>query len=374
MLAICLLALVETTNTAEATSVPENGKIAFSSSDGSIYTVEADGSNLKQLTNGPHTDTQPIWSPDGTEILFIRQAEERGKTGIYVMSADGSNQSNLYTSEYLDFEHLTWSPDGTKLAFGSYSEGDIYMMNVDGSNKTNITNTPGLYESNPDFSPDGSQLCFFGFNNFSRPKPATGIYVMDTDGSNLTLLTTADSEGTAEVECDWSPDGTKLAFDAHPFLGAEGRDSRKALKKALAEGDSQKTLEMAEKLRVGFDQEVYVINADGSGKTSLTSNSEDDLTPDWSPDGTKITFARPKEGLGYPSDIYTMDADGSEVAPVTTNSGVTDPSPDWQPLTPKNRSVTVHQPPTGGPSLLLVASALLFSGGVLFYAGLKRRM
>jgi hypothetical protein len=89
---------------------------------------------------------------------------------------------------------------------------------------------------------------------------------------------------------------------------------------------------------------------------------------------TKITFQSDRDG-DY--DIYTMDADGSDVAQVTNLPG-DDYSPDWQPLprptSSKSRSETVHPPDTGGPSLLLVASALLFSGGLMFYAGVKRRM
>ena len=77
-------------------------------------------------------------------------------------------------------------------------------------------------------------------------------------------------------------------------------------------------------------------------------------------------------------EIYIMDADGFDVAQVTTNSGVDDVHPDWQPLPrstpPKSNSVTVHPPDTGSPSFLLVASALLFSMGVLPHAVVKQRM
>src|SRR5918994_3921648 len=66
MLAICLLTLVAT-NPAEATSLPHNGKIAFTRN-GAIYTVESDGSNLSQLTNGTPQVDRPVWSPDGTKI------------------------------------------------------------------------------------------------------------------------------------------------------------------------------------------------------------------------------------------------------------------------------------------------------------------
>jgi dipeptidyl aminopeptidase/acylaminoacyl peptidase len=134
------------------------------------------------------------------------------------------------------------------------------------------------------------------------------------------------------------------------------------VKKAIDEGDVEKAQDIA---MAAYDEEVYVINADGSGRTNLTKNSAADVAPTWSPDGKKITFMSDRDG---DFDIYTMDADGSDVAQVTNLPG-DDDSPDWQPL-PR----TVHQPDTGGLSLMMVASALLFSGGVMFYAGLKRRM
>jgi dipeptidyl aminopeptidase/acylaminoacyl peptidase len=114
---------------------------------------------------------------------------------------------------------------------------------------------------------------------------------------------------------------------------------------------------------------VYIINADGSGLTALTSNSAADLRPAWSPDGTKIVFSSDRDGGDY--DLYTMDTDGTDVAQVMNLPG-DERCPDWQPLTPKSRSMTVHPPDTGGPSLILVASTLLFSGGSLLYAGVRR--
>ena len=117
---------------------------------------------------------------------------------------------------------------------------------------------------------------------------------------------------------------------------------------------------------------ISIINADGSGRTDLlTGNMAANTNPAWSPDGTKIVFTSYRDVGEY--DLYTMDADGSDVAQLTNLPGG-EYTPDWQPLTPKSRRMTVHQPDTGGPSLLWVAIALLISGGVMFYAGLKRRM
>ena len=338
MLAICLLTLAEATNTAEASSLPQNGKIAFTRN-GAIYTVEPDGSNLSQLTSSTSLD-RPVWSPDGTKIAFSQIREgitfrSSAVSGISVMSADGSNLRDLHTSKTNGSLLPAWLPDGTKVAFTGIEAPppytfDIYMMNADGSNLVNLTKTREHSENWPAFSPNGSQMCF------SREG---GIYVMNVDESDPTLLV----EGVDDTPqgCNWSPDGTRIAFE--------------------------------------YISEVYVINADGSARTALTSKlAEDrsaaDTEPDWSPDGTRITFASDRDG---DFDIYTMDADGSDVAQVTNSPGG-DFSPDWQPLprptSPQSRSVTVHPPDTGGPSLLLVGSALLFSACVIFHTVVQRRM
>src|SRR5215217_4353390 len=128
MLAISLLALVETKNTAGADSPPQNGKIAFTTRDQSgvgydIYTVNPDGSNLSRLINNNETDylPQPAWSPDGTKIAFPYGDPKVGvgpNDSIGVMDTNGSNlrvlTPNLW---YVSHSNLAWSPDGKKLAF-----------------------------------------------------------------------------------------------------------------------------------------------------------------------------------------------------------------------------------------------------------------
>jgi Tol biopolymer transport system component len=351
LLAICLLAFVETTNTAEAEgSLPQNGKIAFTRTSGgigglpSIYTVEPDGSNLSRFTSSRYPVGLPSWSPDGTKLAF------QGEGHITVMDADGSNRRDILTypnrlGSGATIDSLIWSPDGKKLAFTSGKPPDyihdIFMMDSDGSNLVNLTKTPGLEEMNPDFSPNGSQICFL--RSSDGPEPATGIYVMNADGSDPTLL----SEDSGADELDWSPDGTEIVFHSI-FESVDGSQE-------------------------DGDEEIYVINPDGSGRTALTSNSAADVEPDWSPDGKKITFASDRDGVGN-YDIYTMDADGSDVAKVTLKSVSFNTLPDWLPRHPKSDSETVRPPDTGGPSLLLVASALLFSVGSLLYAVVRRRM
>jgi hypothetical protein len=146
--------------------------------------------------------------------------------------------------------------------------------------------------------------------------------------------------------------------------------------------------------------DIYTVNPDGTKLTKLTadtSTSASEGGPAWSPDGTQIAFASNLHEYDTENyEIYVIDANGRNLKRLT-HTPVTNWAPDWQSLpgpteaTPekqqeqrqqnqqqqqgsKSRSLTVHQPDTGGLSLLLVASALLFSGGVMLYAGVKRCM
>jgi len=314
MLAICLLALAETTNTAQAKdSLPQDSNIVFGYIEGLtadeayIYTVNPDGSSLSRLAKGA---TAPAWSPDGTKIAYNSFAQT---PQIGVMDADGSSKRKLTVSDPSPnvsdvpsrepgFMEPTWSPDGTQLAFSTSTPTeniipDIYTSDADGSDLTNITKSSEEWESAPDFSPNGSQMCFSGGNL----KIGSGIYIMNSDASNPTRLVGDESPYRLYSDCDWSPDGTKIAYTYNPESGGN----------------------------VGYG-DVYVMNADGSGKTKLTKSPDDELDPSWAPDGTKIAFSSDRD---YDYDIYIMDADGSDVAQVT-NLPWDDYSPDWQPLTP----------------------------------------
>jgi hypothetical protein len=113
-----------------------------------LYVMNADGTNETRLTNTPESyarilATSPDWSPDGKRIAYLKGIDvDTGRTDrdIYVINADGSNPSSLTTVEQ---STIAWSPDGQKIAFKSASSGndDIYVINADGSGRTNLTNT-----------------------------------------------------------------------------------------------------------------------------------------------------------------------------------------------------------------------------------------
>jgi hypothetical protein len=164
--------------------------------------MNADGSNPTALTNNTASDGDPDWSPDGGKIVFVRRVPGAFEE-IYVMNADGSNQTNLTNNTTVDYSPA-WSPDGTKIAF--VREAGIFVMSAYGTNSTRLPNTEG--GGDPTWSPDGTKIAFVKYVSGSPD-----IYVMDSNGSNQTALT-SDSN-------NYYPDWQRIAGAPAPTPAAQ---------------------------------------------------------------------------------------------------------------------------------------------------------
>ena len=199
-------------------------KIVFESTkDGksAIYTINADGSGLRKLTDGAE-DGQPRWSRDGKRIVFYSQRD--GHMQLFVMNADGSDQRKLTTDADLDYLP-DFSPKGDHVVFQSRKERpaiahDIYIIRVDGTNRTRLTDGKNGYTS-PKWSPDGKKILFEQavvtkkyYREMSREEMAamrssTEIFVMDKDGKNPKNLT---SNNFQDSTAQWSKNGKTIYF------------------------------------------------------------------------------------------------------------------------------------------------------------------
>jgi TolB protein len=276
--------------------------------DSEIYVIRPNGSGLKQLTSNAGDDGDPSWSPDGRQIVFASTRDGVLFPGddfpvgeLYVMRADGSNQTRLTNDEADDY-YPEWSPDGQRIVFNSNRHDvnqrylNIYVMDADGSDITRVTTSPELIDDwRPSWSPDGSRIAFE--RRDYAADDTMEIYVVGVDGSgeqNLTNHPTALDEMPA-----WSPRGDLIAFYSN-------RD-------APSSDD--------------LTGEIYVMEPDGSNVRRLTSTPDGESFPQWSPDGRRLAFNRFVEATGH-RDIYVMRANGSGETQVTDAPGFNVVS-DW---------------------------------------------
>ena len=147
-----------------------------------IFIMNSDGSNQIQLTNNLNgtESSDPIFSPDGTQIIFINNND------IYYINSEGGDATNL-TNVGSWVTDYSFSSDGLKIIFSSDPDNnnsyDIFIMNSDGSNLTNLTNGFGN-SSCPDISEDNQQIVFC-----SKVDEYYDIYIMDIDGNDRVQLT-----------------------------------------------------------------------------------------------------------------------------------------------------------------------------------------
>jgi hypothetical protein len=148
------------------------------------------------------------WSPDGSQIVFVSNRD--GNFEIYVMDADGTNQTRL-TNDAASDDRATWSPDGSQIAFESNRDGnfEIYVMDADGTNQARLTNDPAA-DSAAAWSPDGSQIAFRSTRDGNNE-----IYLMNADGSNQINLTIDPAVDEAPA---WGAVMTAAADNATPVL------------------------------------------------------------------------------------------------------------------------------------------------------------
>jgi Tol biopolymer transport system component len=115
--------------------------------------MDADGQNLRRLTTDPGNEGEPVWSPDGTQIVYTANS---GKTAqIAVMLAEGGPSRSL-TATSGGNHSPSISPDGRNIAFTSARDGnqEVYAMSLDGSNQRRLTKT-SVRESSPRFFRNG---------------------------------------------------------------------------------------------------------------------------------------------------------------------------------------------------------------------------
>jgi len=239
-----------------------------------IYSMDADGASVKPLTHDGHSH-DPAWSPDGRRILFIHDSALQTKPAykeenpydsyhpveLYVMDRDGKNRRLLRRIEPV-IDSAVWSPDGKTIAVsalpqalvnspqsgGEPMRAGLFLLPADGQGEPRLLFRNAL---TPAWSPDGKKLAF----SVERARGQWAVHVANSDGSHDVQLTEPPLMAGSPV---WSPDGTLIAFDQF----------------------------------VGNNQQVFIMDAEGSLRRQITSSSSWSCGhPSWSADGKRLAFS-----------------------------------------------------------------------------------
>ena len=254
----------------------------------------SDGTVPDSLDYHPRSSEEPARSPDGTRVAFSSFRD--GNKEIFVMDADGGHPVNLTRHDAYDADPA-WSPDGRRIAFVSHRDGGadhIFVMNADGGGVEQLTSEPqASWAFWPTWSPDGSSITCV-----SAQGTVEGIFSLDVASGGMRLLS---PEGQLAGESSWSPDGARIAYTVVDTAGDFSHVSH-----------------------------VWVMAADGRGARQLTFAEVWDRTPTWSPEGTRIAFARQSEQEPR-YDIYIVTAEGGAEERVTDDPH-DDMHPNWTPF------------------------------------------
>lgn len=217
----------EIVSSASPTWSPDGSRVAFASNrdedaNTEIYTIRPDGSDLRQVTDpanvedGRVADILPEWSPSGDRIALTRDPDttfrDTTEARIYTVDPDGSDLKQVARDSAIGF-YPTWSPDGSRIAFTTSGSAEIFTIQPDGSDLRRVTDRSNVVGNVGDldlaWSPDGSRIAFTS----DRDEDGNAeIYTVDPDGSDLEQVTgTADGE-VIDITPAWSPDGNRIAF------------------------------------------------------------------------------------------------------------------------------------------------------------------
>jgi Tol biopolymer transport system component len=350
---------------------PDGSKIAFlrkmSAGSGVFVANVGELSELTRLSSpGVYATSAPGWSPDSHEVVFSAQRQDSDNLGVHVVSVPDASERRLLEDAYAG--DPAWSPDGRWIAFvrddGGTRRFAVWRMRTDGTDLSELaggfeeagsvnwqrlgtdvehatpqeSTTPvvemgngvilfrggregpsAIYEVRPDgsglrevlpppadlhelaWSPDGTRIAWAGTVDGQY-----GIYVSAADGTDVQQLTEGDNDGWPS----WSPDGTQIVFSSTRY--------DEDLRPCPREGEWNLTC----------PTDLYVMGADGSDITRITSESAPEYDAAWSPDRSRIAFTRSD---GYGTAIYVGNADGGEPRQVSSADGGSDFRPSWTP-------------------------------------------
>ena len=273
--------------------------------------------NVRQLTDGGE-NAEAYFSADNGLLIFQSKRDRFECDQIYTMRTDGSNvrmvstgagrttcsyflpreQRILYSSTHLAGSECPPRPDFSRgYVWPIYASFDIFTARPDGSDPRRLSETPG-YDAEATVSTDGRRIVFTSVRDGDLD-----IYTMDSDGRNVRRLT------------------TELGYDGGAFFSADGKQ---IVYRAFHPQTPEQVARYKQKLVEGVIEpntfEIWIMNADGTGKRQVTKLGAASFAPYFFPDGKRIIFASNlHDPRGRNFDLYMVRTDGTGLERITYN-------------------------------------------------------
>ena len=345
---------------------PDGTQIAFNSDRENdsfdVYLINLDGGGLHQLTNQKSNETisPGSWSPDGTKLFLL--SDQGGKDNIYSMAVEPFEPVEIITDSARNLRFPAYSPNGETIVYEAESEEtggemmildvkrqrtslllktegadtypaispgggwiafqnridgnlEICLMRSDGTEVRNVTNNSAR-DTMPAWSPDGGRIVFT--SNRDGNYDLTQLYVMNADGTNQHRIYYSDAMSQRPT---WSPDGRQIVFANDKEDSRSGNFEIFAIEPETALAEKRLTFRRRfdvspifspDGTRIAYvsnadgNSEIYLMGSDGSGTVRLTRNAAEDIDPSWSADGKRIVFCSNRTGKFA---IYEMNVE-----------------------------------------------------------------
>jgi Tol biopolymer transport system component/DNA-binding winged helix-turn-helix (wHTH) protein len=309
-----------------------------------VYVKMVGAETPLRLTTDPAVDNNPAWSPDGRYIAFMRQTSATG--GVFLVPALGGPERKLAEvfpyRPVINGNTLSYSPDGKFLVLpDKYTQAEpfsIFSLTVETGDKHKITSPPpGAFgDLYPAFSPDQKLLAFVRSESIA----AADIYLMPANGGEPKRLT---FDHSSIRGLTWTSNGREIVFASRRHgstynlwkVSANGGEPEQLM---TNERDAFSPTISREQSRLAYTQSLTdgniwrlampPVRGSSEPPAKLVSSTQEDSSPNFSPDGKQIAFASRRSGS---FEIWICAADGSNPRQLTNIGGPLTGTPRWSP-------------------------------------------